>query len=54
MNLKLQQYLEKINHILKLSYTNMINEKIKNNQFIIVSENGKIVKIPAKDIKLPE
>ncbi|MFM2225575.1 MAG: hypothetical protein RJA07_1777 [Bacteroidota bacterium] len=54
MSSTFQQYIDKIEKALQLSYKNMLKEKIKNDEFLIVSENGKVVKIPAKDIKLPE
>lgn len=42
---------EKIIIGLEKTYEKLIIEKIKNNHFLIISKNGKIVKIKPKKIK---
>jgi hypothetical protein len=54
MNQEFKDFSEKLLKGLQKAYVQVVLEAKLKNDFIIVSENGKIVKIPAKDIKLPE
>ena len=45
-----EQYSELLENALKLSETLMLNEKAAKGEDMVISLNGKIVKIPAKDI----
>ena len=45
-----EQYSELLENALKLSETLMLNEKTAKGEDVVISLNGKIVKIPAKDI----
>lgn len=36
----------------KLAIKRLVERKRKENGYLVVSENGKVVKVPAKDIKL--
>ncbi|MEO8233647.1 MAG: hypothetical protein ABI638_15315 [Ignavibacteriota bacterium] len=42
---------EKIFEGIKSSIEKLIASRAKNNEFLIVSKDGKIVKIPAKELK---
>ncbi|WP_158526268.1 hypothetical protein [Pedobacter paludis] len=43
---------EKIRNGLNLAFKKMVNYKSKNDGYLVFSENGKIIKVKAKDIKL--
>ena len=45
-----EQYSELLENALKLPETLMLNEKAAKGEDMVISLNGKIVKIPAKDI----
>lgn len=45
-----EQYSELLENALKLPETLMLNEKAAKREDMVISLNGKIVKIPAKDI----
>ncbi|MEY4875921.1 MAG: hypothetical protein RL708_1070 [Bacteroidota bacterium] len=54
MNQEFKDFSAQILQGLQKAYKKIVEDARLKNDFLIVSENGKVVKIPAKDIKLPE
>ncbi|MEY2829744.1 MAG: hypothetical protein RIQ33_1602 [Bacteroidota bacterium] len=54
MNQEFKDFSEQILKGLQKAYRKVVEDAKLKNEFLIVSENGKVVKIPAKDIKFPE
>ena len=49
-----QNIKEKVIQGTSLAVRRMIERKKKEGGYVLVPKNGKLVKVPAKDIKLPE
>jgi hypothetical protein len=47
-----EEITSKILEGMKLAFERLIEEKKKENSFLVFSENGKVVKVYAKDIKI--